>query len=116
LFASFSRHILGAVLDPPWRRDARRLRHVARDPSRATARDLELLVRAHGVPERMVWAVTDRFEQDDLDPEQAWRWTMSQDGTELALLCASHVTGRELAWALAGESAGEFPHGVVRAG
>lgn len=112
MFASFSLRAPGALLEPPWRRGARRLRQVARDPSRTTARDLELLVRAHGVPERLVWAVTDRFEEDDLDPEQAWRWTMSNDGTELALLCASHVTGRELAWALAGES----PYGVARAG
>ncbi|MAS54539.1 MAG: hypothetical protein OSB43_22175 [Nocardioides sp.] len=112
MFASLSLRVPVVLLEPRRTRDARRLRRVARDPSRATVADLELLVRAHGVPERLVWAVTDRFDADDLDPEQAWRWTMTQDGTELALLCASHITGRELAWTLAGESA----LGVARAG
>ena len=91
-----------AALEAPRGRDARRLRRVARDPQRAEAYDLELLVRAHGVPERQVWAVVDRLAEGEISPELAWRWTMEYDGNELAGLCASRITDRELTSVLDG--------------
>ena len=93
---------LSAALSRPPGSDARRLRRVAKDPSTATAGDLELLVRAHGVPEQQVWAVVDRLAGGRVDPELAWRWTMDFDGNELAGLCASRLTDRELGSVLSG--------------
>jgi hypothetical protein len=65
-------------------RDARRLRHVARDPGRCTAADIELLLRAHGVPETKVWEATDSLAAGDVSAPVAWAFAMAHDGIALA--------------------------------
>lgn len=85
-------HTVLSVVD----HDARRLRTVERDPRKATAADLELLVRAHGVPEEKVWAVTDRIDAAQLQPALVWSWTMQYDGVELADLCGSSLSDAEV--------------------
>lgn len=100
---------LSIVVLPPWSdptgtswRDRRRLRQVARDPRLAGVDDVETLVRAHGVPERQVWAVVDRLSGGGVDPTLAWAWTVDHDGNELAGLCASRLTDREVVAVLDG--------------
>ncbi len=65
-------------------RDARRLRRVARTPSIATLDDLELLLRAHGVPEQRIWAALDGLVTIELSAPLAWAFVMEHDGTALA--------------------------------
>lgn len=65
-------------------RDARRLRRVARMPGIATLDDLELLLRAHGVPEQKIWGALDRLVTIGLSAPVAWAFVMEHDGTELA--------------------------------
>ncbi len=92
----------GALLRLSSGGEARRLSRVAEDPSRATADDLALLVRAHGVSGQRARVVVDRLTQARMEPELVWRWTMNYDANELAGLCASRLTDRELVAVLDG--------------
>lgn len=67
-----------------WGPDARRLRQVAAQPGIATLGDIELVMRAHGVPERLIWGVVDRLVYGDISAPLAWAFVMEYDGTELA--------------------------------
>ncbi len=88
---------LGAALSkPPASAIDRRLKAVAADPRLATCRDVELLVRVHGVPEAQVWTVVDRLARGKVDPTLAWSWTVERDGNELAKLCAAPMTDRDV--------------------
>ncbi len=78
-------------------REARRLRRVARTPGIATLDDLELLLRAHGVPERKIWSALDRLVTFGLSAPVAWAYAMEYDGTELAdMLTLSVYDDRQL--------------------
>lgn len=76
--------------------DARRLRQVARDPSRCTAPDIELLLRAHGVPESRVRAATDALTAGDVPAPVAWAFAMAHDGIELADALVGSSRGADL--------------------
>ena len=70
-------------------RAARRLRQVARTPGIATPDDIELLLRAHGVPERLVWDAVDRLAVGHVSAPVAWAYAMEYDGTTLAEMLVS---------------------------
>lgn len=100
--------LLEAVLPPP--ASDRRLRAVAADPASATADDIAVLLRAHGVGEIKVLAVCDYLALTDLAPSVIWAWVMEFDGTELSILLASdldreavveHLEGRTRAYSRA---------------
>lgn len=93
---SWVRTLSVTLTTPPARDTRRRLRTVAADPRLATCADVELLVRAHGVPEAKVWAVVDRLARGRVDPTLAWSWTVQHDGGELADLCATAMADREV--------------------
>lgn len=85
---------LVAAIRPP--STDRRLRAVSMAPSIATAEDVELLLRAHGVAEPGVWAVCDYLVLSDVCPVQVWTWVMEFDGSELACLIASELDSVEV--------------------
>ena len=87
---------LVADLGSAERRTRRRLAAVAADPRQATNEDVELLVRAHGVPETKVWSVVDRLGRGRIDATLAWCWTLQHDGGALAELCESAISDREV--------------------
>lgn len=60
-----------------------RLRRIARSPGSASIHDVELLLRAHGVPETKVWAAVDRLNAMEVSPALAWAFVLEYDGTEL---------------------------------
>ena len=60
-----------------------RLHRISRSPGRASIHDIELLLRAHGVPETKVWAALDRLNAMEVSPALAWAFVLEYDGTEL---------------------------------
>lgn len=74
-------------------RDARRLRHVARHPGTTTLNDIEMLLRAHGVPEVKVWTAMDRLSGSEITPPIAWAFAMEYDGAELAEVLMTTTPG-----------------------
>lgn len=48
------------------------------------------------MPAQKVWAVTDRLLGGGLRATLVWSWTMQYDGGELADLCSSRLTDREI--------------------
>lgn len=93
---SWVRALSVALITPPACDTRRRLQTVAADPRLATCADVELLVRAHGVPEAKVWVVIDRLARGRVDPTLAWSWTVEHDGGEFADLCATPMADREV--------------------
>ncbi|GAB2778406.1 hypothetical protein GCM10027020_34940 [Nocardioides salsibiostraticola] len=93
---SWVRALCVALTNPPACDTRRRLQAVAADPRLTTCADVELLVRAHGVPESKVWAVIDRLARGRVDPTLAWSWTVEHDGGEFADLCATPMADREV--------------------
>lgn len=67
----------------------RRLTEVAARPAIATYADIELLLRAHGVREALIWQVDDLVVQSGVDAESVWAWVMEHDGSSLATLVAT---------------------------
>lgn len=87
-----------AHLDDAFGHGARRLRQVAADPGSATLDDIELLLLAHGVPERTTWDAVDHLAVSELTAPVAWAYAMEYDGAELAqaLITASDRSLTEL--------------------
>ncbi len=78
-------------LDQSLGRDARRLRQVSRDSGSCTERDIELLLRAHGVCAQKTSLALDSLRVSPVTPPLAWVFAMDHDGTALADMLITSV-------------------------